>query len=429
MKNFLKANYIRILMAYFAAFAIINVGHIATTHIITVVIFTFCLISLCWIDETLKKQTSISASRLSFGFALFFSTLYILAEHNTLTGGLTNRLFCLAYLLFTYIGLTILFYKLLCCLYALSAECHIFDVSAGNSMTKYHFWIYAAAILLCQLPYFLYQYPGVMTPDSINQYKQIIGILPYSNHHPWIHTMVIKLCLSLGHLFTEDVTVGIAVYTLLQMFIMALIEAFFITTLRKQGLQRKFSILLVGFFALVPYNALFAVTMWKDVLFAGNLLLYTTILYRFCILLRTGKGLCSSPADLVLFTVSAISMCLMRSNGWYAFLFVTPFCFYFFRKYWKVIGILHVVIFAVVLTVKGPVLNAYNVAPTEFTEALSIPIQQVARVIANGGELTDNQWNSLDKICDTTQIAPQYDPDLSDPMKNLLYAHGTAYFD
>lgn len=195
------------------------------------------------------------------------------------------------------------------------------------------------------------------------------------------------------------------------------------------GIEKSFCIALLCFFGLVPYNALFAVTMWKDVLFAGSLLLYTTVLYRFCVTLRNGNPLTASKADLVLFILSSIFVCLLRSNGWYAFLLMTPLCFWFFRRQWKVIGILHFIIFATVLTVKGPVLNAYEVAPTEFTESLSVPIQQIARVVANGRTLTDEQIASLEKICDVSQIAVQYNPSLSDPMKNLLYAHGTEYLD
>lgn len=436
MKNLIKANHSNIILAYFSAFALINIGHIATTNIITLVIFSLCFISLRWIDGITVTQNSAAARRTAQGFSLFFSTLYILAEHDALTGGLSNRLFCFLYLLFTYIGLLALCYKLLRCLYALSASRSMFRMPAfapgadsGRRRTRLHFGMYVLIILLCQLPYFLYQYPGVMTPDSINQYSQIIGVLPYSNHHPWIHTMLIRFCLSLGGALTDDVAFGIAIYTILQMLIMALIEAFLLVTLENRGLQKKFCILFLGFFALIPYNALLAVTMWKDVLFAGSLLLYTTVLYRFCILQQNGKALTSSPADLILFVLSSISICLMRSNGWYAFLLMTPFCFYFFRQYRKAVAVLHLIIFAVVLTVKGPVMKAYDVAPTELPEALSIPIQQIARVVANERELTEAQWASLGKICDTAQIAPQYNPSLSDPMKNLLYAHGTEYLD
>lgn len=427
-----KSTILRILSAYIASFALLNIGHIGTTSIITLVIFILCYISLHWMDTIITQQGSAKGKRPALILSLLFSTLYLLAEHTSLTGGLTNRLFCFVYLLLTFSGLAVLSYQLILCLFALTKSFTIFGGSSTLSDKKTirrTFFLYAVIILLCQLPYFLYQYPGVMTPDSINQYKQIIGVLPYSNHHPWVHTMFIRFCLSLGTLFSENVTVGIALYTVLQMCIMASIESFFIVTVQKQGLKKGFCIALLCFFGLIPYNALFAVTMWKDVLFAGSLLLYTTVLYRFMITLRNKEALLSRKSDLVLFVLSAVFVCLLRSNGWYAFLLMTPLCLWYFRTHWKLIGTLHLLVFAVVLTVKGPILNAYGVAPGEFTESLSVPIQQVASVIANGRAVTEEQMASLEKICDASQIAVQYNPSLSDPMKNLLYAHGTEYFD
>lgn len=391
-----------------------------------------CYIFLHRIDTMMLQQASMQGRRPALILSLLFSSLYLLAEHTGLTGGLTNRLFCFVYLLLTFSGLAVLFYKLIRCLFVMAKGVAVFDTAGRLSDKKVlqrAFFFYAAVILLCQLPYFLYQYPGVMTPDSINQYKQIVGILPYSNHHPWVHTMFIRLCLSLGALFSANATVGIALYTILQMCILACIEAFLIVTLQKQGLRKIFCVALPAFFGLIPYNALFAVTMWKDVLFAGSLLLYTTVLYRFIIVLRSREALFSHKADLLLFVLSAVAVCLLRSNGWYAFLLMTPLCLWCFRTHWKLMGALHLLIFAVVLMVKGPVLNAYDVAAGEFTESLSIPIQQVASVISNGRSITEEQMASLEKICDTSQIAVQYDSSLSDPMKNLLYAHGTEYFD
>ncbi len=52
--------------------------------------------------------------------------------------------------------------------------------------------------MLCWLPYFLYQYPGIMTPDSVNQFEQVLGLIPYSNHHPWVHTLLIGLIYHIG---------------------------------------------------------------------------------------------------------------------------------------------------------------------------------------------------------------------------------------
>ncbi len=41
--------------------------------------------------------------------------------------------------------------------------------------------------------------------------------------------------------------------------------------------------------------------------------------------------------------------------------------------------------------IKGPVIKLLDVSDPAFAESLSIPIQQVARVIADGKELTEDQ--------------------------------------
>lgn len=52
-----------------------------------------------------------------------------------------------------------------------------------------------------------------MTPDSINQFEQVLGVIPYSNHHPFVHTMLIKLLYQIGLFFASDMVVAISFYT------------------------------------------------------------------------------------------------------------------------------------------------------------------------------------------------------------------------
>ena len=48
-------------------------------------------------------------------------------------------------------------------------------------------------------PYFLAYFPGILSNDSVWQMDQILGIRPLSNHHPFTHTMIIKLFYSIGY--------------------------------------------------------------------------------------------------------------------------------------------------------------------------------------------------------------------------------------
>ena len=56
------------------------------------------------------------------------------------------------------------------------------------------------------------------------------------------------------------------------------------------------------------------------------------------------------------------------------------------------------------LVYKGPVLNYFNVTPPDTIESLSIPAQHIARVIVDGGTLTEEQEKLLSKAVDISQI-------------------------
>jgi hypothetical protein len=59
---------------------------------------------------------------------------------------------------------------------------------------------------------FLCKYPGNLTTDSINQIRQILTN-SYSNHHPYWHTMTIKICISIGMKLFDDINAAVALYS------------------------------------------------------------------------------------------------------------------------------------------------------------------------------------------------------------------------
>lgn len=74
-----------------------------------------------------------------------------------------------------------------------------------------------------------------MTPDSLSQFSQAGGLIGYSNHHPFVHTLLIQLFTSLGNAVFHDVYAGIACYTVFQMIAMALIVTYGLQVLFRRG--------------------------------------------------------------------------------------------------------------------------------------------------------------------------------------------------
>lgn len=436
------------LEAWFASFALTNICSLKTTSIFTLLFFLLCFqVFLLGAQNERESLLAKDGRRLVLSLpaqkrrtascllGLFFTFLCLASESDVLVGSLTSPLFQIASLLMSALGLFFLFFRSLRLLFFYLGKRTLRIESLKNPRTQdqklpLQMKILLPVILLCcWLPWFLYNFPGVMTPDSISQYSQAMGLTGYSDHHPFAHTLLIKLLLSMGMALFDNVYAAIACYTVFQMVLMALLLCYCICILYRYGAGRKLCLLFLIFYACVPYNGSFAVTMWKDVLFSGFLLLFALCLYRLLHLYAAGGRLKKQPGLLALLLLSGLLVCLFRSNGLYVFLLTAPFLIIVLRREWKLLlpGILAVLVLA--LFIKGPVYDALGVAEPAFSESLSIPAQQIARVVYEGRTLTQEQIDLLNRTVDYDSIADYYQPELSDPVKALIQYGNPEYLE
>ncbi|WP_026498330.1 DUF6020 family protein [Butyrivibrio sp. WCD2001] len=278
------------------------------------------------------------------------------------------------------------------------------------------FFLAAAICFLCWLPYFLYEYPGIMTADSIVQYEQVIGVNPLSNHHPIAHTMLIALFYKLGMSVTGDVNKAISFYTVAQMIFFAICCSRVVVQVKRVTGKAVPAFLSLAFFALVPFNAVFSVTIWKDIPFAGIVMLLGCRLCEMSFKENPGA------MDFAGFAVLSVLMSVFRSNGWYAFLVCAPFFIYGFRKNMRQALVSVIAAVVIALLIKGPVMNAVGIVQPDFTESLSLPLQQVARVLVEDEELSSGDRELVEAVIDTTYIHELYAPDFADNIKELVRA-------
>lgn len=181
--------------------------------------------------------------------------------------------------------------------------------------------VFLCSFIICLifwLPGYLYEYPGIITPDSINQIEQTLGLVPLSNHHPIAHTLLIGLCLRPVYAVTGNINTAIGFYTLVQMILMALIVAYSINTLRLIELRLRWVYLALLFYTIIPFQWVYMVTMWKDVLFAGFVMLFAASFIRLVV--------SNSPGcDLIIHFIACVGTALYRNNGLYAFFLMIPF--------------------------------------------------------------------------------------------------------
>lgn len=279
-------------------------------------------------------------------------------------------------------------------------------------------WIFvgAAAIItvvdLCVL--FGTQYPGTLTPDSIWQMSQVLTHT-YSNHHPYYHTQIIHFLVWIGYHLFGNINAAVATYSVFSVGVMASCFAYVVYTIYQAAHNKWLTFGVFLYYLIMPFHIMYSITMWKDVFFGGIVTIFVVTWYR--ILRQIGKH---QKLDWVIMLISALGMCVLRSNGLMAFgCSVIVFGILFGKKQRKMLlCFMGVIIVSFIL--KHPVLSALKVTQPDTIEALSIPAQQIARVVVNERELTDKQTELLSQVIDIEKISEEYLSFISDPVKELV---------
>jgi hypothetical protein len=275
-----------------------------------------------------------------------------------------------------------------------------------------------AVLCLSRIPYLLMFYPGVLTNDAINQLGQLLGAWPLSTHHPLAHTLIIKAFVVWGqHL--GSLSAGIVLYSVFMILVTCAGFAFALATMVAQRFSRL-AVAVVGLSALLmPINGIYSVTMWKDVPF-GVALLCSVILLIGAV--RDSKAFFSRPAAWAQLIGFSLAVILLRNNGIYVFVattIVAVACARGFRRQFAIVGAVCLMVFGIF---SGPITRAVGAEPGSIREALSIPLQQIARIAKFNPEvLTDADAAYISNVFDGAspqELAEWYNPTKSDPVKN-----------
>ena len=233
----------------------------------------------------------------------------------------------------------------------------------------------AGIIFACWLPYFLALYPGAYSYDTPTQVAQVMGVIPMTTQHPVVHTLLI---------------------------------GFFV------------------WFALFPVNGLMAVSCTKDVYFTAA---FCWFLALFVQALQRGER--PTVSRLVPLGTAGLAALLLRNNMTYAWavfcVVVTVVAFVRalrHRAAQRGRGLSLVVTLWVALAlswlVTGPIYAAGGVShDINLRESLSLPSQQMARVVARKGEISVRDERALERLIPGL-TAETYHPYLADYAKSAL---------
>lgn len=274
------------------------------------------------------------------------------------------------------------------------------------------FWGVFAIILLCWIPYFIAYYPGIVTNDSFSELEAVVYNGITSDHHPVFHQLFILIFYRIGQVLFTSTNDIVAFINFTQMVIMALIFSYTIYFLYNRNIKKIFLIAILAYFALYPSFAFHSFTMWKDVLFAGILLLFTIEMIK---LIEKRENI--RYKDLVLPFIITLLMLLFRNNALYMYILLIPFLLVFFRKNMlKIISLIFISL-TIFFVIKGPVYKSFGIKKSGSSEYLAIPLQQIGRMAYKNVEFTEEEKSVINGLLPIETIKEVYDPTTVDNIK------------
>lgn len=260
-------------------------------------------------------------------------------------------------------------------------------------------------------------YPGQCSPDSVDIINQALGTSHYSNwhryeglsaHHPPFYTFLVWIAFTCTA-WAGDTYLSIATAITLQAVYVAAAAAVAIALFNEAGAPRWSSILAIAFLAFTPVLPAHVVTLWKDAPFSATVLLLSAYLVY---LQQAGE---ITPKRAIGLVAIIVPICLLRSNGLIVCMVVLLAMLLAFHKGRRIVASSAVLVLAMSLVITGPAYSALYISKAHFSEAMAMPIQQLAAVIHEGEPIQGSE--TLDRILPLEQWGESYDPTTSNPIK------------
>jgi hypothetical protein len=265
------------------------------------------------------------------------------------------------------------------------------------------------------LPWILIYYPASMDNDVFFQIDTVIGQLPPSNHHPWLSSLIISTFWRLGVAIGSE-NLGIFLFILLRDVVIVCIYSLCALYVKKSGLPKWVYLTTVLFYAVTPVWGAYAKHAFKDTFGAAIFCLYILTLIA---LIKKVPPKEDHLYDYIANGAVGAFASLMRNNFIYCILPVTLLLIVFFMRHRvKVIrSIFLLLMLSSYFIFNYSITHYVGVAKGSPTEALSVPLQQIARTVRDHrDELTKEDVNEIRQVISIESVQ-NYDPLISDPIK------------
>ncbi|CAH1193337.1 hypothetical protein PAECIP111893_00437 [Paenibacillus plantiphilus] len=258
--------------------------------------------------------------------------------------------------------------------------------SEGHTRRFSRFFIYSGTILIIYIVYLIIYYPANMSADSINQYMQI-QTGQFTDWHPILHTLLLWGIYKINS--------SPALVSICQILLMSSILGGAIYQLRKLGVHKSITYILLLFYALNPVNGVMSVTLWKDIPFAVLsllLVIFTVYIYK------SDYEWLKSKVNISLFIVVLIGVGLFRHNGIVTVIGVIVLMFLFYKQYWKKSLLITLSVLLGIGFISGPLSRLLNVEPAPPHFKFGIQLHQVGTMIHHNVGLRSEEQSLFTSI-------------------------------
>ncbi|MDD5863342.1 MAG: DUF6020 family protein [Firmicutes bacterium] len=391
-----------------------------STYVLCAVCGIFCLIANAKRDGSLSNREKVWL----FLIASLFSIAVMVGNYALFTplGSLRTKIRIIC----SFLGGFFLCWNILIWLLNRAVDPDAAKIVSSPYSPRAVFFASFLAISLVDLVYlFSSAYPGVASADSLSTIGQILSG-QYNNTMPFWHTMTFRVFFDAGMALFGNINAAVAFFSCGQILFLSACLAYALATLYQAGVPKPVWIAVFLISALTPYNIVYSVTLWKDVLFGAAALLMVTAMYR--ILSGLGRKM---TVHYVLFSIGCIGLSLWRTNGWYVLLVSTLLMSFFLVKRNPKLLLVMVAVLVISWVLIQPLLAFLHIAKTDLVEAFAVPFQQFARYIAEDGWMDEVERELLSMAFDLEKAKEVYSPYCVDPVKfqafrreNLAFIEG-----
>lgn len=255
-----------------------------------------------------------------------------------------------------------------------------------RNISRKRILIYSVPCIVIFSLYLIAFFPGVMTADSMSQWKQIVTH-NFDDWHPFAHTFFNMIMLKIWH-SPASIALG-------QILILSFVFAYGMYSLERVGVDKKVLYIATALFCISPVNGIMSITLWKDVLYSIFVFLFTILLVN--VIASDGVWL-QNKRNIVFFIITALLVMLFRHNGIVSFGGSMICLILLNRNKIKQYSTIFGAVFILFILIKGPLYKAIGVSPTSPNEAFGIPTQQIAGVIRYNGYISEEQKEKINRI-------------------------------